>query len=131
MLGILLMVPFFFICWRYSANTSVTKAADYYWLLCIFGMVAFMGGGIAFAAQIGFVAKGYALSSSRDAGKVVGYLWWVFPLSALLSWLFAMAVTSNTVWALIFAVLVIVIALVWGYLEPAAAAEAFMSEVGV
>lgn len=119
MLGLLLCTPFFFIFWRFAVNTAATKADDFYWLLCIFGMVGTVGGGIAFAAEVGYVGKLYHCSGSRDTGKVVGYLYWVMPIALLFMVLLGMAVASNTIWALIGAVLVVVLACVWTTLDPA------------
>ena len=136
MLGILLMTPYLFIFWRadiFNANAAVAaaRALDYYWLLTIFGMLAYMGQGIAFVAQLAYLAKFYRLSNNHHCGIIVGYTSLMIPIANLFMALMGWAIMSNSIWMLIFAVLVVIVGCVWGSLDAAAAPEEFMAETGV
>jgi len=64
-------------------------------------------------AALGYLATAYGVCGSGDAGKVVGSFHWWWVLEILLLQFALYLVGTSTVWLIIFAVLVVLMAVAW------------------
>ncbi len=112
-LGSLLMVPFMFALWSFCASPPAGGLDDFFWQACSLGSLGAFGAGMNLVAALGYLATAYGVCGSADAGKIVGSFHWWIVLEILLSAFALYLLGTSHVWGIIFAVVVILMAVFW------------------
>jgi hypothetical protein len=112
-LGSLLMVPFMFALWSFMASPPSGGLESFFWQACSLGSLGAFGCGMNLVAALGYLATAYGVCGSADAGKVVGSFHWWYVLEILLAAFAVYLLGTSTVWGIILAVVVVLMAVFW------------------